>query len=140
MGTKINYGRMILGGILAALVLFMVGYLTHGIFLKEKYVFFQGVGSVLSKPREMGMPVHLIGTLISGLSLSLIWVIARSFGESTPATAIKVGFVVGLFTTAGATAEYAFYNLGAMVPLMTLAGNVVGAILGIFAAGIVYKD
>jgi hypothetical protein len=140
MGTTINYGRMILGGFLAALVLFMVGYLTHGVFLKEKYLHFQEMGSVLAQPREMGMPAHLVGTLVSGFALSMIWIVARVFGESTPATAIKVGFVVGLFTTAGVTAEYAFYNLGAMIPLMTLAGNIVGAILGIFAAGIVYKD
>ena len=139
MENKINYGRMIVGGILGGVILFAVGFLVHGIILKDNYMFFHG-SSVLTEPRSNGMLIHVAATLISGLSLSMIYVVARKFGGHGPMTAIKVGVTVGLFTIGGISAEYAFYNLGGMIPLMTFVGNMSGAILGTLAAGVVYKD
>ena len=141
MENKFNYGRMILGGVLGAVVLFAVGFLVHGVLLKENYLFFQKMGSVLPEPgRANGMLIHSASTIISGLCLSMLYVVARKFGGAGPMTAVKVGFTVGLFTIGGVSAEYAFYNLGGMIPLMTLADNIGGCILATLAAGLVYKD
>jgi len=141
MENQINYGRMILGGVLGAVVLFAMGFLVHGILLKDNYMFFQTMGSVLPEPgRENGMLIHSVATIISGLCLSMLYVVARKFGGAGPMTAIKVGFTVGLFTIGGVSAEYAFYNLGGMIPLMTLADNIVGCMLAALVAGMVYKD
>jgi len=139
MENKINYGRMILGGVLGAVVLFAVGFLVHGVLLKDNYMFFQG-SSVLMEPRENGMLIHSVATIISGLCLSMLYVVARKFGGAGPLTAIKVGFTVGLFTIGGMSAMYAFYNLGGMIPFMTLADNIVGCMLATLVAGMVYKD
>lgn len=141
MENKINYARMIIGGVLAAVVLVAVGFLVHGVLLKDNYMFFQTMGSVLPEPgRENGMLIHSVATIISGLCLSMLYVVARKFGDAGPMTAIKVGFTVGLFTIGGVTAEYVFYNFGGMIPLMTLVSNIVGSTLATLAAGMVYKD
>lgn len=140
MENKINYGRMILGGVLGGVVLFAVGFLVHGVLLKDNYMFFQTVGSVLMEPRESGMLIHSATTIISGLCLSMLYVVSRKFGGAGPMTAVKVGFTVGLFTIGGVSAEYAFYNLGGMIPLMTLIDNIGGCILATLVAGMVYKD
>jgi hypothetical protein len=139
MENKINYGRIILGGILAAIVLFAVGFLVHGIILESHYEYFKGI-SVMSFPKKYGMLVHIVGTLVSGICLAVLYAVARKFGGPGPMTAIKVGFVVGLFTIGGVSAEYAFYNLGKMIPLMTLVDSIVGCVLATLVAGLVYKD
>lgn len=131
---------MILGGVLGAIVLFAAGFLVHGVLLKDNYMFFQTAGSVLSEPRENGMLIHSVATIISGLCLSMLYVAARKFGGAGPMTAIKVGFTVGLFTIGGISAMYAFDNFGGMIPLMTLVNNIVGCTLATLAAGMVYKD
>ncbi len=141
MENKINYGRMILGGVLGSVALFAVGFLVHGILLKDNYEFFKG-SSVwdMDHPKKYGMIVHIAGTIVSGICLSLLYVLARKFRAPGPMIAILVGFTVGLFTIGGMSAEYAFYNFGKMIPLMTLSGNIAGAIFATLVAGMVYKD
>lgn len=140
MENKINYGRMILGGILAAVVLFAVGYVVHAIILNSYYEYFQTKGSVMPFMKKYGMLAHIGGTIISGICLSVLYVVARKFSGPGPMTAIKVGFVVGLFAVGGISAEYAFYNLGKMIPAMTLVDNIAGCILATLVSGAVYKD
>lgn len=140
MENKINYGKLILGGILAAVVLMVVGMIVHGMILESHYEFFQKQGAVLAEPREMGWLVHVAGTLLSGMAISGLYVMGRKFSGPGPKTAIRVGWAVGLFTIGGAAAEYTFYNLGGMIPLLTWVGNVAGAILAALVAGWVYKD
>ncbi len=137
---KINYGRMILGGVLAGVVIWLTGFIFHGVLLAEKYKFYANVGSVLAEPRPMGFPFYIVGIIISGLALSMMYVVGRKFGGPGPMTAIRVGLTVALFTTAGMAAEYTFYNLGGMVPLLSFANNIVGAVLGTLVAGGIYKD
>jgi len=139
--TKINFGRMILGGILASVVLFAVGFVIHGILLKDHYDFFKGTSVWdMSHPKKYGMIVHIGGTIVSGICLSLLYVFARKFSTPGPMTAILIGLTVGFFSISGMSAEYAFYNLGKMIPLMTLVSNVTGCVLGALVAGMIYKD
>jgi|ERR1035437_3370041 fluoride ion exporter CrcB/FEX len=139
--TKINYGRMIMGGVLAAVVLFAVGFLIHGVVLADNYKFFEGKSIwSLEYPKKYGMLVDIGGHLVSGMCLSFLYVIARKFGTPGPMIAILVGFLVGLSTISGISAEYAFYNFGKMIPLMSLVNNIVGCILATLLAGLVYKD
>jgi len=137
---RINYGRMILGGVLAFIAIFFAGFLFHGIILRSHYVYFQKAGVVLAQPREMGWVVHIVGHLVSGLVISMAYVVARKFWSPGPMTAIRVGLIVALFTAGQNAGEYFLYNLGAMVPAMTFLDNMVGAVLGALVAGIVYKD
>ncbi len=137
---KINYRRMILGGILGSIVFFFVGFLFHGVILESHYLYFQGQGSVLHQVREMGWMIHIAGHIVSGFALSLTYVMARKFWGPGPMTAIRAGLIVALFTAGGTAAEYAMYNFGTMIPVMTFANNIVGATLATLAAGVVYKD
>ena len=137
---NINYGRMILGGVLGTVVLFMVGFVFQGIILGDHHEYFILQGSVLAQPREMGWIAHIMGGTISGLVLSMSYVVARKFRGPGPMTAILSGFTLALFTIGNHSAEYAFYNLGAMIPLMSFANNLVGSILATLLAGYIYKD
>ncbi len=137
---KINYGRMILGGVLGTVVLFMSGFLFQAVILGSYHEYFIAKGSVLAEPREMGIIAHIAGGLVSGLVLSMGYVAARKFRGPGAVTAILSGLTIALFTAGDTSAEYAFYNLGAMIPLMTFANNIVGAVLASLTAGAVYKD
>ncbi|MFT3911513.1 MAG: hypothetical protein QM737_18965 [Ferruginibacter sp.] len=137
---KINYGRMILGGVVGTVVLFIVGFLFQGVILGSHHEFFIRKGMVLAQPREFGWIAHISGSLTCGLVLSICYVVARKFRGPGPMTATISGFIIGLFTAGDATAEFAFYNLGSMIPLMSFANNVVGAILASLVAGAIYKE
>ena len=137
---KINYGRMILGGVLGTVVLFMVGFLFQAIILGSHHEYFIAKGTVLAQPREMGWIAHIMGGLVCGLVLSMSYVVARKFRGPGPMTAILSGLTIALFTAGDTTAEYAFYNLGSMIPVMTFVNNIVGAILATLTAGFIYKD
>ncbi len=137
---KINYGRMILGGVLGTIVLFMVGFIFQAVILGSEHEYFMAKGTVLAEPRQMGWIAHILGGLVSGLALSMGYVAARKFRGPGPVTAILTGLMIALFTAGNTSAEYAFYNLGTMIPLMTFANNIVGAILATLTAGVIYKD
>ena len=137
---KINYGRMILGGFLGTVVIFMVGFLFQAVILAPQHEYFMEKGTVLAQPREMGVIVHILGGLVCGQVLSFCYVVARKFRSPGPTTAILTGLTVALFTAGDTTAEYAFYDLGGMIPVMTFVNNIVGAILATLTAGFIYKD
>lgn len=131
---------MILGGILGTIVIFMVGFVFQAVILGSHHEYFIAKGTVLAQPRAMGVVAHIIGGLVSGLVLSISYVVARKFRGPGPTTAILSGLTIALYTAGNTTAEYAFYNLGSMIPLMTFANNIVGAILATLTAGVIYKE
>lgn len=138
--VKINYGRLIFGGVLGTIVLFIVGFVFQGIILGSEHEYYIAKGTVLAQPKEMGWIAHILGSLLSGLVLSLSYVVARKFRGPGPTTAILTGLTIALFTAGDTSAEFAFYNLGSMIPLMSFVNNVVGSILATLVAGAIYKD
>lgn len=138
METKINYNRVIIGGLAAGIVIILVGFAVHGLVLHDHYMYFSEMGSVLKEPRMMWL--HMVIALFSGIPLALLYVIGRKFGGPGPMTAIKIGFLVSLLNLDGASAMYCFYNTGGMIPLMTFVSAFIGYILGALTAGALYKD
>jgi hypothetical protein len=139
MGT-INWGRLILGGLAAGIVLFAMGFVIHAVILEDHYKWFQEQGSVMKFPKQWGFPLHIAGTLVSGVAIALLYVFSRKHFGPGPKAAVMVGLVVGAVSLSGISAEYAFYNLGKMIPAMTFVDNVLGAILAALVAGMLYKD
>jgi hypothetical protein len=137
---RINYTRTLLGGVLATFVLFIAGFIFQAIILGSHHEYFITKGTVLAQPRDAGWVAHILGVLLSGLVLSLSYVVARKFRGPGPMTALLSGFTVALFTAGNTSAEYAFYNLGTMIPLMTFVSNIVGGVLASLVAGAIYKD
>lgn len=138
MENKVNIGRILLGGTLAGIVTVFIGFAIHGGVLSSHYMYFQSTGSVLKEPRMM--PLQMLTQVLSGIFLAMIYVAGRKHFGAGPKTAIVMGLLVGLVSLPGITAIYSFYNLGGMIPLMTLVGNILECIVGMLVAGALYKD
>ena len=135
---KVNWGRIILGGIAGGVVMHLLMFFFHGVLLKENYEFLGSMGIVLKEPRMMGL--HIAAQVLSGIPLAMLYVACRKFGGPGPMTAIRTGVLVSLVTLGGATAMYCFYNLGGKVPAITFVGNLVGMTAATLVAGVLYKD
>jgi hypothetical protein len=138
MQNKINLKRVLLGGLIAGIVLDLVGFLIHGVILNSHYVYFQKVGSMLTQARFM--PLQIIFTVLCGFPMAFLYAIARTHLGPGPKCAIIVGLLIGLCTMGESMAVYSYYNLGAMIPALTFLNNIGGAVLGTFVAGMIYKD
>lgn len=138
METKLNIQRIIIGGIAGGLVMTCVGFVIHAILLEKHYLFFQTQGAVLSEPRQMW--VQMLSTILTGIPLALLYAFSRKHLGAGPMAAVTVGFLVGVMSLSGTTAEYAYYNLGTAIPLGTFADNVIGCIAATYVAGWIYKD
>ena len=137
---KLNSIRMIFGSILATIVIFIVGFIFQAVILGSHHKFFIQQGSVLAQPRDMSVIAHIIGGVTCGLILSFCYVVARKLRGPGALTAILSGLLVSLFTIGDMSAEFAFYNLGTMIPVMSFVNNVAGAIIASLVAAAVYKD
>ena len=135
---KVNWSRIILGGIAGGVAMHLVMFLFHGVILKENYEALASMGAVLKAPRVMGL--HIAAQVLSGIPLAMLYVACRKFGGPGPMTAIRTGVLVSLVTLGGATAMYCFYNLGGKVPAITFVSNLVGIVAATLVAGVLYKD
>lgn len=138
MENKVNIGRILLGGTIAGIVTVFIGFAIHGGILESHYMYFQTIGTALKAPRMM--PLQMLTQVVSGIFLAMLYVAGRKHFGAGPKTAIIMGLLVGLVSLPGTTALYSFYNLGGMIPLMTLVGNILECTIGMLIAGALYKD
>ena len=138
MENKINYGRILLGGLVAGVVTVFIGFAIHGGLLGSHYEYFMKTGAMQPAPRMM--PLQVFTQVLSGIFLAMLYVAGRKQFGPGPKTAIMMGILVGLVSLPGTTALYSYYNVGGMIPLMTLVGNVLECTIGMLIAGVLYKD
>lgn len=132
---KINWGRVILGGLLAGVVLNVVDFVLYGMVLK------QDMAAALQALGKEPMPDSMIPLYIAWdfvLGIALLWVYAAirpRFGPG-PKTAVIAGlgvwFLIGLMHTIGEAPMGLFpqklYTLGTIVALIQIpVATVVGA-------------
>ena len=138
MENKVNIGRILLGGLIAGIVTVFIGFVIHGVILESHYTYFQKTGAILATPRMM--PLQIFTQVLSGIFLAILYVAGRKHFGAGPKTAILMGILVGLVSLPGTTSLYSYYNVGGMIPLMTLTGNVLECTIGMLIAGALYKD
>ncbi|GIV29857.1 MAG: hypothetical protein KatS3mg028_0923 [Bacteroidia bacterium] len=139
---KLNYSRIILGGIAGGIGMLIVGMVIHGGVLRDNYIYLQQKGVLVSEDtaEEWKMAVHHFYLIFSGIILALLYALLRLPLGKGIKTAVITGFLVGLISAAGAVAMLAFYNAGNKVPFFTFIDSVIEPIVGCIIAGWLYKD
>jgi hypothetical protein len=138
---KINFGRVILGGIVAGIVADILGYLVDGVLLVHKW----GVGmralGRLSFPPNMWIGFNLLG-IVTGIAL--IWIYAAIRPRLGPGvkTAIYAGVIVWIV---GALVPNVSFMLVAglfakHLALYTTVGGLVELVAGAIAGAALYKE
>src|SRR3989442_992582 len=138
---KINWGRVVLGGLLAGVVLNIVDYVTYGVWLKaDMAAAMTGLGK---NPAAMDSAVPLWVVLDFVYGIGLLWVYAAirpRFGAG-PKTAVIAGLAVWFFV--GLLRAVGDAPMALMPARVTTIGTVVALILTPVATVVgayVYKE
>jgi hypothetical protein len=140
---RINTGRLVLGGIVAAIILFIASGIVNGAILgSEWHEWLRTMGSLNHAPAQsVGMAIWGIVSLVFGVTgISIYAGIRLRFGAG-PRTALLAGFFLWL---AGWFApSLGQVALGAIPIYLTVVGCVAGlgsALLAVLAGAVVYKE
>jgi len=136
-----NTKRIVIGGIVAGVVVWLVDGLTNGLVLMERYKALQQAGVYYAQPRLPFFAVWIVLTLGIGLGLAWLYAAVRKQLGPGPGTAVLVGLVVGLMTyVPSSVATYAWTHEGGRVALARLVAGLVGSVVGALVAGAIYKE
>ena len=133
--------RLLISGIAAGMVIWVVDFIANGIVLAERYKALQSAGYFLSTPR---LPFVARWTLVVlGIGIGLAWTYAavRPRLGPGPKTALTMGAVIGLMMyVPGNLAQASWSVVGRMVPFVWLVFGLLGTIAGALVAGALYKE
>ena len=133
--------RLLISGIAAGMVIWVVDFIANGIVLAERYTALQSAGYFLSTPR---LPFFALWTLVVlGIGIGLAWTYAavRPRLGPGPKTALTMGAVIGLMMyVPGNLAQASWSVVGRMVPFVWLVFGLLGTIAGALVAGALYKE
>ena len=136
-----NTKRVVIGGIVAGVAIFLVDGLFNGLVLMKRYQALQQAGVYNAQPRLPFFPVWVVLTLAFGVGLAWVYAAVRPRLGAGPGTAAIVGIVVGLMANLpSSVATYAWTHEGGTVALTRLVSGVVCSIVGALVAGAIYKE
>jgi len=133
-----NYGRIVLAGVAATVVYFIVGGLVFGKLIAGYYAPYHDV--YRSQTAVMSyFPIGIVLTLISIVVLAAIY--ARGYkGGSGVAEGFRFGLLIGLFMVCAMVGdEYVTLNIGRELALAMAAGRLFGWIIVGVVIGLIYK-
>ena len=138
-----NSTRIILGGILAGIVLFVIAGITNGVILGGDWdAWVKAMGPLNHAPSQgVATLIWLVVTILIGIAGLWIYAAVRSKLTPGPATAAKVGVVV--WVCAFFAPELGNIALGAYPEKTIIVGSLaglVGAVLSMLAGAWVYRD
>ena len=141
--TKMNTGRVLLGGALAGLVLFIVTGIVNGAILAvDLTVWMQGMGNFLH-PASQAFSMCLWAVMCLTNGIVGVWIYAGirpRFGAG-PKSALLAGFAVWLVSKFAVALD--FFALG-LLPEPILIGQTIGGffgiMLGVIVGARVYKE
>ena len=138
-----NTTRIIYGGVLAGIILFVIAGITNGVILGSDWeAWAKAMGLLHHAPSQLvATLLWLVVTILVGVTGMWIYAAVRSKLTPGPATAAKVGVVVWICTFLAP--EIGNIALGAY-PLNTIVvgalAGLVGAVLAMLAGAFVYRD
>jgi hypothetical protein len=137
---KINWGRVLLGGLLAGVIINLFEYLTNGVVLAKRWN-----AAMMALGREgmsnMAIAHFIIGGFILGIGAIWVYAIARPRFGPGPKTALCTAFGYWIFAYALPNFETAGMHL--FPRRLLLAGTVVGLVellVASLAGAAVYKE
>ncbi len=136
-----NARRIVIGGIVAGVILFVAHGIANGPLLMARYKALQEAHILQMQPR-LNFPLAWgVLMLFYGIGLAWFYAAVRPRLGAGPGTAVLVGIVVGLMANLpGAVSTYAWTFEGGYVALVQFLGGLVGSIVGALLAGAIYKE
>ena len=141
--NKTNHGRVLLGGSVAALILFIVaGIVNGGILNQEFQTWSQSMGSLIHPlPQSTAMGIWALMALVQGIAGVWIYAAIRPRFGAGPKTALLAP--LALWVPSKFVVALDFVTLG-IFPSQILAGQVIGSlvamVLGVLAGAKLYKE
>ena len=141
--TKINYGRLFVGGLIASVLLFLSdGFLHEQVFKQYWEYVYQGLGSTPPDPSHTWALLYFfIFELGRGFLAIFLYVLMRPFYGAGPKTAVLSAVVAWLAFSVAAPAEFiplGFYSRRLWV--MVAVAQLVTSILTNLLAAWIYRD
>jgi len=139
---QINMGRLVIGGIVAAVVLFVVGFIDHGAILGREWMAWQQAGHMPFAPSPaVHIVLWMIVSLVNGLTGLWIYAGIRPRYGAGPKTALMAGFMLWLAGgLAHAVGGLTLGNLPQGIIIIGGIGALIADLLAILAGAYFYKE
>jgi hypothetical protein len=139
----VNRSRIVLGGIVAAIVLFIVSGIVNGAILGSAWqAWLEAMGSLNHAPAaSAGMVIWAVVSLVFGVTGVWIYAGIRPRYGAGPKTALLAGLLLWLAGwLAPALGQFALGAIPAYVTVVGCMGGLVGALLALLAGAAIYKE
>ncbi len=132
-----NYGRIVLGGIVGGVAYNAVSILVNVLVLGGRYHILQTQGVFRKEPRLPFLPIYVLLLLVLSIGLVWLYAAARPRLGPGPRTALTVGLVVGsIAALPHALSQYCWSYAGGVTSLWqgieTIAGSAAATLVGAF--------
>ena len=141
--TKINFGRLFIGGLIASVLLFVSDGILHEHVFKQYWEYlYQGLGATPpTTPHSMALVYFFIFELGRGFGAIFLYALMRPFHGAGPKTAILSAIAAWLAFSVTAPAEFiplGFY--GRRLWVMVAGAQLVTSIVANLLAAWIYRD
>lgn len=136
-----NWGRVLLGGIVAAVVIFLSEWLIHGILLADDWMAAMESINRPQNPEEAPILLYAVISLLFGLALAWTYAGIRPRFGPGPGTAFKAGFAIWLVGYALPMVGWIPANIfNERIIYIGLGGGLVEMIVAALVAGALYSE
>jgi hypothetical protein len=139
---RINWARVIVGGFVAAVILFIAGFIIHGAILGSDWTAWQQAGHMpLALSHGEAVVIWVILSLVNGITGVWIYAGIRPRYGAGAKTALIAGLMLWLVgALVGALAEYALGNVPHDIVVVGAIGYLIADLIAIVAGAYFYKE
>ena len=139
---QINWTRVVLGGVVAAVILFIAGFIIHGLILGPDWMAWGAAGHMpLALSHGAMTVVWIIVSLINGITGVWIYAGIRPRYGAGAQTALIAGLMLWLVGgLVAALAQYALGNVPHRVVAIAGIGDLIADLIAIVAGAYFYKE
>ena len=139
---RINHARVILGGIVAAVILFIAGFIIHGVILEPEWAVWHAAGHMPhALPQGAMTVIWIIVSLINGITGVWIYAGIRPRYGAGAKTALIAGLMLWLVGgLVGALDELSLGNEPRGVVVVGGIGSLIADLIAILAGAYFYKE
>ena len=140
--ARINWGRLVLGSLIAAIIMFVTdGFIHEAIARSDWRAVYEGLGAREPEPHRLAMVYFAIFELGRAFTAMMFYVLLRAFFGAGPKTAVLAG-ILG-WIAFSLTGPVQFIPLGFFSNALWLkvgAIQLIASIVGTIAGAALYKD
>jgi hypothetical protein len=137
--AKINWGRLILGSLIAAIIMFVIDGFIHEVLVKaDWHALYEALGAREPPPHGINMVYFAVFELGRGFTAMMFYVLMRPFFGAGPKTAVLAGIVGWIafsltgpvqFIPLGFFSNALWIKVGALHLILSIVATIAGAAL-----------